>query len=252
MPAWVFDSSIHNYRDLDTGRILSNADALDFVRQSIDAGAKATDQLAALLDVGRLRADDWYTLMREEIKGEYIRQYLLGIGGIQQMDAAKWGQVGGMIADQYRYLSGFRDEIAAGELSIEQIKARSQMYIRSAREGYERAQARVANDKGMTQEKWVLGEAEHCDDCLAYAAMGWQEIGFFPVPGAGATTCLTNCQCHREYRKRQAKRDWWDNEIELLPTKSFHDDTPGHIPFTKKEYRLRQLMLASGQFTASP
>ncbi len=85
-------------------------------------------------------------------------------------------------------------------LPEEQIRARVGMYVNSAREGYERAHERNAKALGMTEEKWELGEAEHCDDCVAYAAQGWQPIGTFPNPGDGSTQCLTNCKCHVIYQ----------------------------------------------------
>jgi hypothetical protein len=74
------------------------------------------------------------------------------------------------------------------------------MYVNSAREGFEKATTKNAKAAGYTEELWVLGEAEHCDDCLEYAGEGWQEVGHFPVPGAGATLCKTACQCHLEHR----------------------------------------------------
>ena len=46
-----------------------------------------------------------------------------------------------------------------------------------------------------------MGVAEHCPDCISFAAEGWQPIGHFPTPCDGSTQCLVNCQCHKEYRK---------------------------------------------------
>ena len=197
---WQWDAKLGRYRD-SKGLFLANKKVLSMSRKSITTGSGATDVLAQLWGSGALNADDWYSLMREEIKGEYIRQYLLGIGGVSQMNAQRWGQVGGMIADQYRYLENFRDEIAAGNLTEAQIAARSQMYMRSASEGFERARARVADDHGYDQERWVLDGGEHCEDCVAFAGEGWKPFGYFPFPGAGKTKCLTNCLCAKQYRK---------------------------------------------------
>ncbi|HUV53545.1 MAG TPA: DUF559 domain-containing protein [Dehalococcoidia bacterium] len=46
-----------------------------------------------------------------------------------------------MIAEQYKHLDGFAAEIAAGELSEKMIASRSEMYILSAREAFNRAGA---------------------------------------------------------------------------------------------------------------
>jgi hypothetical protein len=197
---WGWDRNAKRYRDTDSGRFMPRADVLNLVQRSVDASGVAADQLASFVAGGNLSPADFAALFREEIKREYIRQYLLGIGGRQQMTAADWGSIGGMLREQYGHLPGFVDAIASGELSEAQIMARARMYINSAREAYERAHARNAEALGMTEESWNLGAAEHCPDCLAFAAMGWQPIGTFPEPGAGATVCLTNCQCTKSYR----------------------------------------------------
>lgn len=197
---WGWDPVAHRYRDIETGRFLSRARALELVQQSIDASGIASDQLASYAASGALSAADYGSFFREEIKREYLRQYLLGIGGREQMTAADWGSIGGMLREQYGWLQGFLDEIASGNLTEAQIMARARMYLNSAREAYERAHAKTAVAGGMTEELWALGEAEHCPDCLAYAAEGWQPVGTFPEPGDGSTQCLTNCQCHKAYR----------------------------------------------------
>jgi len=141
--------------------------------------------------------------MREEIKAEYIRQYMLGRGGRAQMTSQDWGSIGGMIADQYRYLKDFAKLVAEGKLSEAQIRARAAMYANSAREGFERGQARANAD--AKDVIWVLGpvKTEHCNDCVAFAEMGVQLVADDPysgaMPGSGNTECLTNCACHLEY-----------------------------------------------------
>jgi len=144
--------------------------------------------------------------MREAIKDEYTQQYLLGRGGLSQMTQADWGSIGGMVADQYRYLGGFAREVAVGNLSEAQVAARSRMYINSGREAFERARGRTEDE--ADEVAWTLNPAEHCPDCLDLAALGWQPrepwpftvAGGMAIPGSGATQCLTNCRCFLDYR----------------------------------------------------
>lgn len=173
---------------------------LSWVQESIDASGVASDQLVDFVVAGVVSSPDFQVLFREELKREYIRQYLLGIGGVEQMTPKDWGSIGGMLREQYRYLPGFAEEIAAGSLKPEQIAARSRMYVNSAREGYGRAHGRNAEALGMAEEKWELGSTEqHCETCVSFAEMGWQPIGSLPFPGDGSTQCLTNCQCVKIY-----------------------------------------------------
>ncbi len=197
---WGWDATLKRYRDSDTGRFMPRTTVLGFVSESIRTADIASDQIITFMADGLLSPDDFAGAFRQELKEEYIRQYLLGIGGRTQMTPADWGSIGGMLKEQYGHLDGFVDDLRGGELSEEQIRARAEMYVNSAREAYETAHSRNAEKLGLTEESWSLGASEHCDDCLAYAAQGWQPLGTFPTPGSGATQCMTNCACHKTYR----------------------------------------------------
>lgn len=202
---WRYDARALRYRDGDTGRFLSQARARELVGQSLRASGNATDELARLVDAGMLAPADWRARMREEIKGEVIRQYLIGRGGRAQMTAADWGSVGGMIAEQYRHLDrkegNFYSLVADGALGEREIARRSRMYINSGREGHERALRRRLSGSRYNEEHWVTTADESCSDCRDNEAVGWVEIGTLrEVPGSGGTLCLTNCECYLAYR----------------------------------------------------
>jgi hypothetical protein len=197
---WAWDASVGRYRDLKTGRFLSFAFVREWAQQSLDATADKVYFLAQNVVNLTLSPDDFNTFFREEIKKEYIRQFLIGIGGLDRMTPEYWGSIGGMLIEQYKWLDAFVAEIAGGTLSVEQIYQRMTMYILSAREAYERAVSFVNGLLGATQELWVLGQAEHCQDCVDFSDEGWQPYGHFPFPGQGKTECLTKCKCHKEYR----------------------------------------------------
>jgi len=176
---WSWNESSHRYHDSATGRFMGRDEVLGYVQQSLDAARTApaitladgslstgTDLLSNLVGNGMLSPRDWQEQMREEIKAEYIRQYMLGRGGRAQMTSTDWGSIGGMVADQYRYLKDFAKLVSEGKLSEAQIRARAAMYVNSAREGFERGQAR---------------------------AFGLPELPAYP--GDGQTICLTNCAC---------------------------------------------------------
>lgn len=207
---WTWDKTANRYRDSDTGRFLSRSSVLGFVDQSISASYNITDALAGYVANGQLTALDWAGVFKTEIKGEYIRQYLLGIGGRNMMTAADWGSIGGMLKEQFGFLDNFIAEIAAGKVTEGQIRVRMQMYINSAREAHERAHAKTAVKWDADEVGWnLLPSAAHCDDCLANSNRGFQPIGpkgGFPgingeeFPGDGNTQCLTACKCSLSYR----------------------------------------------------
>jgi len=163
---WFYDVVTKRYRDEVSGRTLNQNQVRGLVQQSIDAAANNLSGITSLAGSNQLSPADFNRLMREEIKYSTIRQYALGRGGLAQMGAEDWGSIGGMLADQYRYLGPFSEEI--GNLSEAQIAARAAMYIRSSREAYERAKVRA------------YGIA--VNDLPTYPCMD--------------SICLTNCLCH--------------------------------------------------------
>ena len=185
------------------------------VRQTAErvVGQSPTGDWANQVFSGELPVGDWQTTMRKEIKTRYIQQYLAGRGGTGPMTQADYGSIGGMIADQYRYLDRFALEVAEGKLSEVQIARRSEMYLNSSREAYERGQKRAMEIAGRKEVQWINTPGEICPDCKDLAALGWQRSDPWPFrvggrqayPGSGATICLTNCRCHLNWRKGEGR-----------------------------------------------
>jgi len=201
---WGWDSRALRYRDTETGRFIAEGRILDWVNENVIATRNAVQTLVFMYDDGLLNANSWYVGMRNEIKSIYISNYLSGIGGIGNMTQADWGSIGGMIADQYRYLGGYFDSIE--DMSLNQMLARSKMYANSAKESYYRGLEKSLKRGGYNEEIWIVDPSiENCDDCLSFEDEGWQEIGYFPMPGQGQTKCLTNCGCEKEYRNAEGE-----------------------------------------------
>ncbi|MDR3582593.1 MAG: hypothetical protein P4L67_04940 [Candidatus Pacebacteria bacterium] len=60
------------------------------------------------------------------------------------------------------------------------------------------ARATYARNMVFDQERLVLGEAEHCGDCLEDSARGFVPIG--SLRSIGDRQCRQNCHCHLTYR----------------------------------------------------
>lgn len=187
---YYWDEVAKRYRD-ERGRFVSRSTVWDFIQKSIGNTYNVTDLLAELVSSGKLAPKDWYSLMKEELKREYIRQYLLAHGGVGTMTPADWGRIGAMLKEQYAYLKNFAAEIASGNLTAAQIAARAKMYFNSSREAYETAHMINAVAWGAVEERWQVSYVvENCPDCLGYMDEGWKPVGYFPVPGSGSTICL--------------------------------------------------------------
>ena len=203
---YYWDPKAGRYRD-ERGRFVSRATVLAWARQSMEATGSHVDTLSELVSSGVLKPDDWASLFRQEIKEEWLAQYIAGRGGVDQMTPADWGWIGGKLNAQYnRYLARFLEDIKAGKLSPAQIAARARMYILSAEHAYWQANHVAQLAAGYDAVRWVLDpNCENCPDCIAFAGMGWQKTSEDPYggcfPGSGCTQCLGNCHCILEYGK---------------------------------------------------
>lgn len=196
------------YRDVATGRFVSQESVVNIVNESIDSVIAEVGSLAESIARGDIAIDAWQRAMRERIKQVYIWQAELAAGGRVQMTPEYWGVVGGRIYGQYRYLDNFARQLAEGKLTEGQIRARSGMYINSARQVYWAIRTREARKRGYTEERWITkGDENVCSPCGEAGVSDWQPIGTFGEPGSGTvvegeTFCegLTHCRCEKEYR----------------------------------------------------
>jgi len=191
-----------------SGTVFSQTQIRGMVAQSTQFSQSYTGNLSTRLADGNISRAQFISGMREELKGEYIRQYMLGRGGYEQMTYRDWGSVGGSLADQYRYLEGFADDIVAGNMTEGQIRNRAGMYSNSAREAYSRGIDRMVRAWGADRETWVVSAGDNCPDCIDNQDEGKQEIGYFSMPGDGSTVCLTNCHCHKEYENSKTGEEY--------------------------------------------
>lgn len=212
MPDWGYDPRLRGsgYRDLETGRILSKDAARGLMEVQIVAGGNVTNTLASMYVDEKISPADWKGAFRQELKDQYITQYVEGKGGRENMTPRDWGSVGGMLAEQYGYMDNFTEQLAESEWSEEYLANRMGLYINSSRQAYERALDREAPARGFTTKTWVTDpESETCEDCETLQGQGEipvEEPFVSPstgasdiLPGTGDTICLTNCQCHVEY-----------------------------------------------------
>jgi len=211
MTTYYWDEFVGRFRD-ERGRFVSRDVVLNFVNKSLEISSNAVDVLSSHVFSGTISSVDWYSAMQQEIKDEYIRQYLSFIGGRNMMTPSDWGKIGAMLREQYGYLKGFRSAIETEELTEKQIAARARMYINSAREAREEARARSAAKAGFDEVYWITTAKESCEDCIKYTKMGWVMVADDPYkgakPGSGHTICLTACQCILNYRNSKTGEEY--------------------------------------------
>jgi len=199
---------------------------------SVIAAQNALEALGQQLLDGDISISDFEASFKTEMKAEYIRQYLFGIGGAAKMTADDWQTVADDLEEQYKFADDYIDEleaaqkkdednhamllllVASGDATEEQIQElkgdgvgsllwRLGLYAVSAGAVYEFANGLFHDAEGYTEERWNLDDGidDHCETCPELAARGWVEIGTLPEPGDGHTECRNNCHCWKTYRK---------------------------------------------------
>ena len=166
MPQWSYDPKLNRYRDV-LGRFVAHEQVIAWAYSYASTSGSVVASLGSQVATGLLRVGDWQGVMRDEVKRQFINQYIAGRGGLSQMTQRDWGALGRMLKEQYHHLDGFAADIAAGKLSEAQIRARAQMYIDAGHLAFER------------------GRAE---------AFGMPTLPAYP--GDGQTVCLTHCHCN--------------------------------------------------------
>jgi hypothetical protein len=142
---------------------------------------------------GSITLGQWQQSVAGVLSDVHLSQAMFAAGGRANMNPTKWGRVGGTLADEYRHLANFAQQITDGDVSQAQALARIKQYGRASQQSYWREYA--ANTTGLLY--WDLGVAEHCPDCLILNANSPYTAQSIPTyPAAGTTQCKGNCQCN--------------------------------------------------------
>jgi hypothetical protein len=201
--AWSYDRRIGRYRD-DRGRFLSKESVGKLVDSRIDQLEANLRRYTRMLADGNLTLDQWQGSVREAIKNAHIQAALIGYGGKDEMGPAEYGRIGQRLRAEYTYLQGFARDLLDGRISNPMALARVGLYAQSVRGSYWQGTELRQQQQGFSLMKRKLdGQAQHCQDCLDYAARGIVPIGTLPLPGQRCA-CRARCRCSIEYFRQQA------------------------------------------------
>ncbi len=164
--SFTFDTGSARYRNTATGRYVSNAQVTGLRDAFADRVMTRTDSIVSRLVSGDNTIADFESAMRQHVRDVHLAEYTLGRGGRAVMTQADYGRTGYYLRDQYGYLRKFRDEIAAGTLTDEQIKARARLYTEDAIGAFERGRKAAFDLAGIAYVKYVTaGDERVCPTC---------------------------------------------------------------------------------------
>lgn len=221
---WVWDEEDRVYRNDETGETLNEIDLVltrngiannsaDFYTRALEEDEEEPDEdsnlIVVLLLLGVLALGEWERRMRAAIQRAWTIQYVIGRGGEEQMTDADWERLEGILVEQYGFLSGFSEDIAAGRMTEAQIHQRAAWYFSASVAAYEIARqiafhnrlALSRNPGDCTSEccandrcywnivdndatiscRWIRTAAESCATCISRA--GCPEVVFVKSSG---------------------------------------------------------------------
>jgi len=198
-PEYVWNERAGRYASVVTGRFVSARNVKAALEGVVKASGDNITALSQSLLDGNITLAEWRAQMMVQVKTAHTAAAAAARGGWAQMSQSDWGAVGQLIKRQYQYLENFAQEIASGKQKLDgRLLTRAKMYAEAPRGTFEQIARRMAANKGMTEERRVLGFAEHCIGCTEQAALGWQPIG--TLAPIGSQECRSHCQCHYEFR----------------------------------------------------
>ena len=197
-PKFRWDERSRRFR-ASSGRFLPAST----IRNVIDGALRtATARVAALTDQLRDRSISlvqWEQEMRRQLKSIHVYSALAAKGGRAQLTPAERGRIGATLKQQYQFLARFAADIESGKQAMQGgMRARARLYANAGRATYEHTRRRDLALAGFTEIRSVLNPADHCAECVAEEAKGWQDPSTFtPI---GARQCSHNCKCTAQYR----------------------------------------------------
>lgn len=100
------------------------------------------------------------------------------------------------VLDQLQYLDKFIEAVQNNTQNS--VSARASLYAKAGYGFYFELKRQQEKAEGKTEERRVMGKAEHCDGCGKEADKGWQPIGTLrPI---GDCSCIVQCKCSFEFR----------------------------------------------------
>jgi len=199
---WSYDRNAGRYRD-ERGKFLSQAAVQKLVDGRINKLEAQLKQFTRMLGNGSISFDQWQGSVREAIKAAHIQAAIIGHGGRGNMGSAEYGRVGQRLRSEYAYLQNFASDLLGRRISAPMALARIGLYAESVRGSYWLGTELRQQGQGYSLMRRILDDqAQHCADCLAFAARGTVPIGSVPLPGQRCE-CGARCRCTVRYFRQQ-------------------------------------------------
>jgi len=199
---WSYDPVSGRYRG-ENGRFLGRKAVEALIDGRVGKLSTQLKDYTRRLSDGSITIDQWQGSVREAIKMAHIQASVLGQGGRDAMSASDYGRVGQKLRQEYRYLERFVRDMLNGAVSSAHALNRIGLYAESVRSSWwEGVEVRQRSQGYSLMRRKLDPQAQHCQNCIQYAARGIVPIGSIPLPGQRCA-CRVRCRCTVEYLRQQ-------------------------------------------------
>lgn len=192
-PDYTYNPETRKYTS-SSGKEITQSEVQSLILKRIEAIALELQDIGRSLVNGDIDLGSWQRQTAEKLKILHAQQFLLGVGGLLNIEFDDYLVLARKVKEQYKYLREFAIAVKKGEVSPTKILYRLGLYPKAAKGTYYLGyrQSAKRNQKAYGFRK--LGDAEHCPDCIKYEAMGILPIDDLILP-TEKCQCAINCKC---------------------------------------------------------
>jgi len=208
LQGYYWSPATHNYVRAATGRFVARQHILDLLERSVAERERRLVQGVQTVADGRISPATFFARVSVMLKRQYLQNAALARGGWDRLTDGDIGRIEAALRVELGRARNLAAELADGRASVAQGQNRITMYLGNARRLYfeiERETLPPPAEGMVWLERRRLTPADHCTDCVRYAALGWQPVGVLPVPSQDSQ-CDGNCRCILDRRQVGAER----------------------------------------------
>jgi hypothetical protein len=193
-PDYSYDPSLRKYRNTKTGRFLSQQQIKGLIARRIASANTELQLIGDRLLSDKISLQDWQLQTAGILKTIHSQTFLLGVGGQKNIVFDDYLILARKLKEQYKYFRNFAIACKQG-ISPLQFRNRLGQYLKATKGTYYLGFRESAKRSGATHGYRILGDAEHCKECLQYASLGNIPIDEIVLP-TEKCSCMIECKCN--------------------------------------------------------
>jgi hypothetical protein len=193
-PDYSYDPNLRKYRNIKTGRFLSQQQIKGLIARRIASANTELQMIGDRLLSGKISLQDWQLQTAGILKIIHSQTFLLGVGGQKNIAFDDYLILARKLKEQYKYFRNFAIACKQG-ISPLQFRNRLGQYLKATKGTYYLGFREAARRSGATHGYRILGDTEHCKECLQYASLGNTPIDEIVLP-TEKCSCMIECQCN--------------------------------------------------------